>query len=62
MKIDFYFDWYPGMDLKFATSMAQPSTLGVGGAMKRYKFTVEIADPHSPTEPVQEVTATEVTS
>ena len=55
MKIDFYFDWYPGMELKYATAFAQANGAKPSGG-KRYKFTVDIDDPNCP-EVVQEVKA-----
>ena len=56
MKIDFYFDWWPGMNLEYANASHIPSTYPTLG--KRYKFTVEIDDPNSP-DIVQEVKASQ---
>lgn len=53
MKIDFYFEWFPGMSLEYATANAKPLNSSIMGK-KVYKFTVDIDDPNLP-DFVQEV-------
>lgn len=51
MKVTFYFDWFPGMNLDYAQANVRPFDSRVEGG-KRFKFEVELPDPYKPDEVV----------
>jgi hypothetical protein len=59
MKVDFYFDWYPGIDIKMSYATTEPPARILLNT-RRYKFTVEIEDPNQP-QTMQDVKAEMVT-
>ena len=56
MKIEFYFDWLPGMDMQYCNANTKTYGQNTIPGAKRYKFIVEIDDPNEPDES-QEVVA-----